>query len=115
MSLIGPNDNHRDSILSLGLVNEFEDDIVGDEDEDREALGDAVSSASKWHKHTIKVLAMLKRTLATGEEEDDEPKPHQVGYDKLSQGCSRRTAAGVFFELLQLKVRTWFRRNFRKR
>jgi cohesin complex subunit SCC1 len=28
-----------------------------------------------------------------------------LSYNKLSGGCSRRTAAGVFFELLQLK--TW--------
>lgn len=103
--VVGPKGKPRDSVLSLGLVNEFEDDVVDEDDEDREAIGDAVSSTSKWHKHTIKVLAMLKRTLASGDGEDDESKPDHVGYDKLSEGCSRRTAAGVFFELLQLKVR----------
>jgi len=30
---------------------------------------------------------------------------NMLSFDQLSTGCSRRTAAGVFFELLQLK--TW--------
>jgi cohesin complex subunit SCC1 len=63
----------------------------------------------KWHKHTVKVYSMLKDNMAApGEGPDEageEPKPGRMSYDKLSTGCSRRTAAGVFFELLQLK--TW--------
>lgn len=83
------------------------------------ADGEETSSHAKWHKHTVKVLSMLKRNMATPEEaaaaaanEDEEgdeaatdKKPTKLSYDQLSSGCSRRTAAGVFFELLQLK--TW--------
>lgn len=80
------------------------------------ADGEETSSHAKWHKHTVKVLAMLKRNMATPEEaaaaaeneaegEEATKKPTHLSYDKLSNGCSRRTAAGVFFELLQLK--TW--------
>lgn len=101
----------RQSIMSLGIANDLEDDIVGDDEEDpRQEAGDsAVSSMGKWHKHTVKVFSMLKDNMAVpGEGQDKaggEPKPGQMSYDKLSTGCSRRTAAGVFFELLQLK--TW--------
>lgn len=54
---------------------------------------------------------MLKRnmTIPVGvDANDDDPqagKPHHLMYDSMSKGASRRTAAGVFFELLQLK--TW--------
>jgi cohesin complex subunit SCC1 len=98
--------------LSLGIANDLENDIVGDEDEEdpRQEAGDsAVSSMGKWHKHTVKVYSMLKDNMAApGEGQDEageEPKPEWLSYEKLSTGCSRRTAAGVFFEILQLK--TW--------
>uniref|UniRef100_A0A7S4K6T6 Rad21/Rec8-like protein C-terminal eukaryotic domain-containing protein n=1 Tax=Odontella aurita TaxID=265563 RepID=A0A7S4K6T6_9STRA len=115
------------SSFSLGAVNDLEDDIagmVGEEDEDtprQEAGDEEVSSSAKWHKHTVRVLVMLKRNMTTGKEgttkmggaegeeadadAEAEAKATQLGYDRLSRGCSRRTAAGVFFELLQLK--TW--------
>jgi hypothetical protein len=52
---------------------------------------------------------MLKDMAVPGEEGQDETGEEsngQMSYDKkLSTGCSRHTAAGVFFELLQLK--TW--------
>lgn len=100
----------RGSGFSLGPVNGAEDEFLS-EDEDRQAPGsDFVSSTSKWHKHTVKVLSMLKRNMGTSEEaqegEDTEPKPTYLSYFTLSEGCSRRTAASVFFELLQLKVST---------
>merc|ERR1740139_1880065 len=63
---------------------------------------------TKWHKHTVKVLKMLQNSMTSGQEEEDEEgeeKATQLSYDKLSYGISRRTACGVFFELLQLK--TW--------
>ena len=86
--------------LSLGLVNDFEDMV--DENEDRQQAGDQeVSSTSKWHKHTVKVFLVLKRAMSP----DDPNLPNHLSYDKLSKGVTRRTAAGVFFELLQLK--TW--------
>jgi hypothetical protein len=98
------------SSFSLGAVNDLEKELyhIGDEgvdggDQPRQVLGDElVSHTSKWHKHTIRVLGMLKRNMNNEDEPDEEPK---LSYNKLSAGCSRRTAAGVFFEILQLK--TW--------
>jgi len=87
--------------FSLGAVNDLEEEISG---ESRQEQGDTlVSSGSKWHKHTVKVLDMLKKNMTS--DEDDGEKPKDLSYDKLSYGVSRRTACGVFFELLQLK--TW--------
>lgn len=105
-SRTGP-DGSAKSAFSLGPVNG--DLLLSDDEEDRQAQGsDLVSSNSKWHKHTVKVLSMLKRNMGTGEEENDddeeEPKPTHLSFDKLSSGVSRRTASSVFFELLQLKV-----------
>jgi cohesin complex subunit SCC1 len=89
--------------ISLGLVNEMM--LSDEEEEDRQVAGsEAISSSSKWHVHTVKVLAMLKQNMGMGEgAEGEEPKLQQLSFDDLSKGCSRRTAASVFFELLQLK------------
>jgi hypothetical protein len=90
-----------ESTLTLGLVNDFE--TMDDEDEPRQQAGDElVSSSAKWHRHTTKVYTMLKDGISSPE---DPNKPNQLSYLKISKGVSRRTAAGVFFELLQLK--TW--------
>jgi cohesin complex subunit SCC1 len=90
---------------------------LGDDDEDeetREAIGDSSSTATKWHAHTVQVLTMLQRNIGNGSatgDDDDESAPQQSGkpttlhFNAISKNCSRRTAAGVFFELLQLK--TW--------
>lgn len=95
------------SAFELGLVNDFEDDL--ESDDPRQAAGtDAVSSESKWHKHTVKVLSMLKNEMGNGEDDDatEGAAPGgELSYNKLSKGCSRHTAASAFFELLQLK--TW--------
>jgi hypothetical protein len=92
--------------FSLEPTNDMENDLVGDEDVPRQAQGsELVSSSSKWHKNTVKTLAMLKRNMGSDSAEGDEEKAPNLSYDKLSHGCSRRTAVGVFFELLQLK--TW--------
>lgn len=99
--------------FSLGHVNDLEQELFGSDDEDnneeqRQAHGgDLQSASSKWHPHTIKVFSMLKRNMGEGDDEniDDIKKASNLSYDRLSKGCSRRTAAGVFFELLQLK--TW--------
>ena len=58
----------------------------------------------------VRVLGMLKRNMKSDADDEDDlddetEKPTELSYNKLSAGCSRRTAAGVFFELLQLK--TW--------
>mmetsp|Transcript_11855 Transcript_11855/g.25000 ORF Transcript_11855/g.25000 Transcript_11855/m.25000 type:complete len:747 (-) Transcript_11855:133-2373(-) len=103
------------SSFSLGAVNDLEKELynideAGDDDQPRQVAGDElVSHTTKWHKHTIRVLSMLKRNMrSTNPDEDDEEemaKQSQLSYNKLSRGCSRRTASGVFFEMLQLK--TW--------
>ena len=97
------------SEFSLGAVNDLEAELA---DEPRQGQGDDLaSSATKWHAHTVKVLGMLKRNMDadTNENEDSDidsdGKEKGLSYDKLSYGTSRRTACGVFFELLQLK--TW--------
>lgn len=86
--------------FSLGLVNDF----LNDEDETpRQEAGDqAVSSTTKWHKHTIAVFNILKRNVDI----NDPTKPSNISFDDLADSrASRRTAVGLFFELLQLK--TW--------
>ncbi|GKY94398.1 hypothetical protein MPSEU_000405800 [Mayamaea pseudoterrestris] len=96
------NESHasRHSGLSLGLVNDFVND---DDGEPRQEAGDQViNSTTKWHKHTIRVFKLLKDTLGL----DDPDKPGFVSFNEMTKGTtSRRTASGVFFELLQLK--TW--------
>lgn len=108
----------HESSFYLGAVN----DALGvnttrareeDENDPRQAAGtDLILSNTKWHKHTVKVMGMLKRNMGSSKHGDidadgdvPENKSSQLSYNKLSHGCSRRTAAGVFFELLQLK--TW--------
>jgi len=101
-----PTRSDDGSVFSLGAVNDLEQDL---QDDPRQEHGDElVSSTTKWHKHTVKVLKMLQNSMTSGQEEEDEEgeeKATQLSYDKLSYGISRRTACGVFFELLQLK--TW--------
>lgn len=109
----------RDSTLSFSLVNDLlrgkEDD---DEDSPRQTLGsdELTSSKAKWHKHTVQVFSLLKSRISSGkttvasQDESAEgaeaaEKPSQLSYKSLSRGCTRRTAATVFLELLQLK--TW--------
>jgi cohesin complex subunit SCC1 len=92
--------------FSLGHVNDLQSVIGtslldGDDDElPRQMPGEELiaSATGKWHPHTLKVLALLQSNMGREEEK-------VLSYNKLSSGCSRRTAAGVFFELLQLK--TW--------
>lgn len=75
---------------------------------DKETGDELVLRTTKWDKHTVRVLRMLKGKLRSEKAElgdDDSEKPSQLSYNKLSAGCSRRVAAGVFSEMLQLK--TW--------
>lgn len=98
------------SSFSLGAVNDLEKEVyqIGEEGEDedqqpRQVLGEEhASHTTKWHKHTIRVLGLLRRNMTNENDPDNKP---QISYNKLSAGCSRRTAAGAFFEILQLK--TW--------
>jgi hypothetical protein len=113
--MVGSPDS-RNSLLSFSLVN----DLLGDdndEDNPRQTLGSDELNVqkTKWHKHTVQVLSLLKSRMATNKaktddlsdsDEDEAPeKPLQLSYNSLSHGCSRRTAVTVFLELLQLK--TW--------
>jgi hypothetical protein len=106
------------SSFSLGAVNDLEKELYDISEENnvgeeggmsRQMAGDElVSHQSKWHKHTVRVLGMLKRNFQSnnGDEMDDEEEvTNELSYNRLTAGCSRRTAAGVFFEMLQLK--TW--------
>ncbi len=100
------------SSFSLGAVNDLEKELyeIGDETatggEERQMAGvELVSHNSKWHKHTVRVLGMLKRKLQSNDRDEDQDESNELSYNKLIAGCSRRTAAGVFFEMLQLK--TW--------
>jgi cohesin complex subunit SCC1 len=74
--------------FALGAVNDIQADANASVHVD--------AAGNKWHPHTTKVLGMLRNNME-GEK--------SLSFTTLSEGCSRRTAAGVFFELLQLK--TW--------
>jgi Conserved region of Rad21 / Rec8 like protein len=116
--LLGNGESSDSSVFSqfsLGATNAALD-LGDDEAEDeRQLAGDEiVASTSKWHRNTEKVFNMLKRNMTIpttgGESNDDEQhhntdKPFHLMFNSMSKGASRRTAAGVFFELLQLK--TW--------
>ena len=95
--LAGPSSRgSRESALSLGLVNDLEEDIVAD-DEPRQVAGDElVSSSSKWHKHTVKVFSLLKRSMA-GTDDDEGSKPSHLSFDSLSKegdNCPSSPRAG---------------------
>ena len=87
-------------VNDLQVGENYDQDDDDDDDETRQALGDKEGTSQKWHQHTVKVLQMLQRNIG-----DDTGEHQAVSYDALSKNCSRRTAASVFFELLQLK--TW--------
>jgi len=94
------------SRFELEWVNDLGEELEED-DERQESGGNLVSSSSKWHKHTIKVLSLIKNQMGRGEDDKqgETAGTSELSYNDLNHGCSRRTAAGVFFELLQLK--TW--------
>lgn len=102
-----------DNDLDLGLVNELrleEGDEDEDDDEGRQALGEVASSTNKWHPHTVKVLKHLQSRMRdpdvdTGDDADEDLPDHLQFQEMTKKVISRRNAASVFFELLQLK--TW--------
>ena len=99
-SRVGSRSPLADDMLQLGWVNDFEQDL--EEDGPRHAApAEGSSSTSKWHKHTVKVLQMLQKNMPR----EGSGSRGTLSFDKLSKDSSRRTAASVFFELLQLK--TW--------
>jgi len=109
----GDDDNDND-LLELGMVNDMvldsDEDHEGDADGDRQALGSSPSSSSnKWHKHTVRVFAHLKKCLrdeTAAEHGAAGERPDSVTFHELTKHVvSRRNASSVFFEMLQLK--TW--------
>ena len=88
-----------ESVFSLGATNALEDEF-GDEDEERQTVEETTAT---WHKNTVRVFEVLKNKMAP-KDEDDASVVDQVSYNELTQGVTRRTAAGVFFEILQLKT-----------
>jgi cohesin complex subunit SCC1 len=97
--------------LNLGLVNDMAVDS-DEEGEDRQTLGDIPESTTKWHKHTVRVFKHLKKCMRDpsaapiGDDEEAQDLPEQVQFfDIIKKVKTRRNAASVFFEILQLK--TW--------
>jgi len=103
--------------FELGAVNDIEADENFDETKSQASgaddetgsvtggddTGDAKTarSAAQWHPHTKKVMSMLQHQL------ESKDKVSYNGISGVTRGArvGRRTAAGVFFEMLQLK--TW--------
>jgi cohesin complex subunit SCC1 len=86
---------------SITAPDDFDLSAVNDFSEIREDDGDIEETTAdghtrKWHPHTVKVMELLRDRLETQE---------SVGFMGMARGRKKRTAAGCFFELLQLK--TW--------
>jgi len=89
-----------ESVFSLGATNGLDD--FGDDADDDTDRQTAEETTATWHKNTVRVFEVLKHKMAP--KDDDASVVDQVFYNELSHGVTRRTAAGVFFEILQLKT-----------
>ncbi|KAE9100861.1 hypothetical protein PF010_g14656 [Phytophthora fragariae] len=79
--------------IELGAVNDIRAEANSVPEVDHT---DASSTQHKWHPHTVKVMKVLRKSLQNKEE---------VTYKQLTKKTQdRRTAAALFFELLQLKT-----------
>ncbi|KAG7382174.1 Double-strand-break repair protein rad21 [Phytophthora pseudosyringae] len=79
--------------IELGAVNDIRSDANGFTEVDND---EASTAQHKWHPHTVKVMKVLRKSLNDKEE---------VTYKQLTKKTQdRRTAAALFFELLQLKT-----------
>lgn len=97
-----------ESVFSLGATNALENDF-GDEEEDKQTTEE---NNATWHRNTIRVFEVLKRKMAPESSgQDNVEKLDMVSYNDLSQGVTRRTAAAVFFEILQLKTLNFIELN----
>jgi cohesin complex subunit SCC1 len=98
----------NDGDLDLGLVNDMG---IDSDDEERQAAGEEASSTAKWHKHTVRVFKHLKKCMKDPDQVVDADVeaadlPEQVQFHEITKNVrTRRNAASVFFEILQLK--TW--------
>ncbi|KAL3665645.1 hypothetical protein V7S43_009081 [Phytophthora oleae] len=78
--------------IELGAVNDIRSDANGITEADNT---EASTAQHKWHPHTVKVMKVLRNSLNNKE----------VTYKQLTKNTKdRRTAAALFFELLQLKT-----------
>ncbi|CAK4570169.1 unnamed protein product [Aphanomyces euteiches] len=79
--------------LTLAPVNDIQANLANQE----ESVSTTTNATEhKWHPHTVKVLKVLRKSL-----EDKET----VSFNALAKTTrSRRTAAALFFEMLQLKT-----------
>jgi cohesin complex subunit SCC1 len=87
--------------FQLGAVNDIQADEDAMSSNGYASEEEASSSVAQWHPHTKKVMTMLESEFDSKD---------QVSYNDVcgvtkGNKVGRRTAAGVFFELLQLK--TW--------
>ncbi|KAF0684554.1 Aste57867_23472 [Aphanomyces stellatus] len=79
--------------LTLAPVNDIQANLADDDQEHRYGTS---ATDHKWHPHTIKVMKVLRKSLEEKE---------TVSYNALAKTTrSRRTAAALFFEMLQLKT-----------
>ena len=106
----GSDTEDKYGLSTWGMVNDARgDEEEDDEDDPRQASGtELVSSSSKWHKHTVRVLDMFQRLMGEKDgikDAEGKDKPDHLTFGDISKKLTRRTAAGVFFEMLQLK--TW--------
>ncbi|KAI9919167.1 hypothetical protein PsorP6_011859 [Peronosclerospora sorghi] len=76
--------------IELGAVNDIRSDAAAVDHADGSSL------QHKWHPHTVKVMQVLRQSLTHKD---------KVTYKQLTKKTrDRRTAAALFFELLQLKT-----------
>ncbi|CAM9892181.1 unnamed protein product [Pylaiella littoralis] len=108
---VAPDMQQASGDLDLGgAVNDLDasrDDANIDQDgNEASAVGESGDGPSdtgalprhKWHPHTVKVLRLVQKQLKAS-------RGPAVTHASLTRGAKRKTAAGAFFELLQLK--TW--------
>lgn len=94
----GAFDQDDQELEDLNVDIEFAavNDLQGNLDQQAAAARSSSTAEHKWHPHTVKVMKVLRKSLDDKEE---------VTYKQLTKNTqSRRTAAALFFELLQLKT-----------
>lgn len=111
---VGNNDDRSiDSVFSLGATNGLDDVTFGNNstnDNEGDERDDTTTTTTKWHRNTLKVFDVLKKNLGNADDSEHSVK-ETVSYNELTVGVSRRTAVGLFFELLQLKTLNYIELN----
>jgi chromatin segregation and condensation protein Rec8/ScpA/Scc1 (kleisin family) len=100
---LGELESVTDSVKDrVGDKSDIEDESDDDESVARrrsEAQADQTHEQRRWHSRTANMMKLLQRELPGDED--------TVSYQSLAENRRRRTVAGCFFEVLQLK--TWGR------